>query len=592
MKNLMRILFVLLLLALTCHYELLASDYIVYDVFNNKEIKFISKYKEVQSVQLNLSVEVDVTYFGFDSSGFSVKESINKKISELSINDWTTENGSQKIRNELKQRVANYLEIINSSRKYRNGYYTNKFEYSPSIKSIDCKPVSVYQNYLMFSLNYEFNLNGNQDYIDDELVISHYYKVNLITGEVSQVVNNLNQSQLELISKRLSQKFNDKYLLQTAKLNQDELIDYNDDEEEEYGINIKDENGVVCKDICEKINFKEADFIWYGWGVEISFQDYTRSSSIYNGRSFGLFLPYNECFLISDILQDFKFTSLLKTPRTSLKDFSYFNLIKKFNDLNIIPPIEKVVADNALRSKKVKTINIESYQLFDNDQKNFRGIFIYDLDTQGNLLSKSTSNEKSKPIAFDVYTYSNTGKLKSLQSKGNKSSEVYFYDNLGNLLEKSIQDPYGITDTRFFYNENYVYMIEEQGKDFVSHENIKKIKIGKEEWCLWNSCYLLDKNLRPLGIKSNTGRYEQFQIGHDEKGRVIETHRDFDRYHNYFNYDSLDRIVSFQTYDSQNPTMVIDYFYEGAEMLPFQQIKRSIQSGTVEMEKYSYEYFD
>jgi hypothetical protein len=51
-------------------------------------------------------------------------------------------------------------------------------------------------------------------------------------------------------------------------------------------------------------------------------------------------------------------------------------------------------------------------------------------------------------------------------------------------------------------------------------------------------------------------------------------------------------MVSFQTYDSQNPAMLVEYFYEGADVLPFQQIKRSIQSGTVEMEKYSYEFFD
>jgi hypothetical protein len=47
-----------------------------------------------------------------------------------------------------------------------------------------------------------------------------------------------------------------------------------------------------------------------------------------------------------------------------------------------------------------------------------------------------------------------------------------------------------------------------------------------------------------------------------------------------------------QTYDYQNPTLVIEYFYNEKDSHPFKQVKRGIQSGTVEMQKYAYEFFN
>ena len=133
-------------------------------------------------------------------------------------------------------------------------------------------------------------------------------------------------------------------------------------------------------------------------------------------------------------------------------------------------------------------------------------------------------------------------------------------------------------------------MIEQDENNF-RDEGIKKLSFRNNELRFANTGYQLNEKKEPVFITGSKYRYEDLHIGRDSLGRIIESHRENDRYNQYFTYDQLSRFTLFQSYDYQRQISKVEYFYKDSNPLPYQQIKITSQHETVESEVYTYEFY-
>ena len=601
---------VLVFTAFILQFSLLnASDLQIIDVFNNKTLEFKQIYKEVKATQVNVFGETQViTYVPENAKTASLKK-ISDRILQITNNDWNNEGSFLLLYKEAKNKIAVYLELINSQ-NYRNNYGENDEENRsiPRLKEIECKPISVNDQLIWYRIEYTFEIISRNRDDQHEVKVIHFYTADGITGQVNQIKNTLNQNSLETVTKKLVPYFSHDYLIRTEKLSVPEIVEsvsgegeYEEDQDE-YISNIHrpmqsmlgKDSSEICRDLCEHLNFSEAEFYLFGWGIVVEFPQFSSSSKVYGGDAFSIFLPYNKVEFLRPYLPTIFFPATGKNISSTVKGFNEKKLIENIGKISNFPSIENIVAQQS-GNKKVKSIFINSYQLFKDDKSNYRGMFTIKLDSTGKIIERRFENENKVISSKEILRYDNLNRLIESNRNGdryNTESHYYFYDANNNLSSHFSSDENSTYAEYFFYNKNCVYRINIGNLKINSGEAIASYTINGNEITFGGVTYVMDQNNSPTGMRKAKYSYQQFQVGHDDKGRIIESHFENDRRNCYFDYDKENRIARCQNFEFQNPSVVLDYFYSENQPLPIKNLKRSIQNNILEKEEYSYEYFE
>ncbi|MBL0095059.1 MAG: hypothetical protein IPP46_00245 [Bacteroidetes bacterium] len=579
-----------------------ASDITIYDVYSNRELLLQSKYKTIKAVQINYYEETDVTYFLLQKSNTPAQQLLQKQLEALALNSWNTELDLLKLYKEVQKRITIYNKLENSNAQGYE-YHSDREEIVPRLKDVEMEAISLIDDQLWLSINYTFNIETRNENTT-EIDITHYYKASLTTGSLQRFQPTMNSEQQQQVAKILSPYFTSQYLYNTDKLNpgygssQNKEIDYEREEgEDEEGIEnekwkiTSSDSAIICRQLCEKLNFGEIDFYWYGWGVIAQLQPYTESSSIYDGEGFNILLTEQISDSLRKILPSFSSFKNKKTPASALHNFNYYEVIKPISAVNYAPPIEKLIHQQSI--KKIRNLTIESYQLFKNDQKTYRGKYILDYNEKGLLLHKKFIETANSIISDEHFVYDINDRLTQVTGTGYQQQAIfkkYKYNANGNLVEALEISEHNVYKSYFLYNGPYIYIIEQDENTF-RDEGIRKLSLINQQLRFATSGYQLNEKNEPVFVTRSKYRFEDVHIGRDSLGRIIESHRENDRYNQYFTYDTLHRFILFDAYEYQRPNSRVEYFYNGTEALPVKQIKTTHQHSTVESEVYTYEFY-
>jgi hypothetical protein len=129
-----------------------------------------------------------------------------------------------------------------------------------------------------------------------------------------------------------------------------------------------------------------------------------------------------------------------------------------------------------------------------------------------------------------------------------------------------------------------------KNSDFVGEERVEKITLKNNELCLSDICLTFNENMQVVAIKTLKYQFNDTEIGFDEKGRIVEAHTENDRYNYYYEFDALDRLIKYSTYEYQRISKEVVYLYHEDKRLPYIQKKHTYNNDIFEEETYEWEY--
>ena len=567
----------------------------VYDVFTNETLEMISgfKWKKINPVNSVFKQEIEINYFEIAPATTAALKSINSQAYDLCHEYITNETKSQGLIDEINQRLKVKAELQNSINHRRGWRNSNAAETPYKLSEIRSNIISMVAGNIFIELRFTFAQRSRSRYSrDDKIEISHYYIANINDGKIKRLKNNLSKTANEKIKKKISKKLNDSYdqINPKRKLSELELIRsnrkyYGDEDEEELDSAKITED---YKDVCVRIDLSEADFFWFGWGLMLRFQSYTNSSKIYYGNSFQVFFPLKEAKKILGSMPNFSFIKELSQPKTNLHDFNDIQLNNTIFDYQREPSIENLLKINPL-NKIPKKLVIKDSTIMRNQRNYYSGKTEIKFNSKGWILSKIFYEENDKLSQSNFYTYDSKGNVTSQITENIYGDNTYItnkFDRHFNLIETIYTHGDNSAKTLNFYNENYIYSFQvNRNLEYFSRMQYDDTKFCKMK----NSCYLFDKQGNIIAYKSSISNRGVGQYGRDSLGRIVETHFENDEENFYWNYDSLNRISSFQSYGSRRPKYEVQYFYQGNSALPYKKIKKDFANRSTYESVYYWE---
>lgn len=558
----------------------------VYDVFSGKAIHIHTNYIEVQPTQEFIKKPFDIEYLIIESPVTEAERKFNEAMLPLSRKFADDETEYLRLLAELKSRK----EVYNTIEQSKN----NSYRYEPLPKTsipllinIQSKSVSLISNRLFFAIEIAFKVNGSQRN-STTLTLTRYYVADMRTGEIKRWKNTYSQETLDKVLQLISEPINNQYRLVTSKLNLDEISML----ERTTGKMDAAADSLVCEDICPRILLKEANFIWYGWGLQLTFPEYSETSKIYVGRGFQLFLPFAKAKEVTKLLPDFQFTDRLEAKPTNYRDFAYYNYAGDFQRWNKMPDIDRLL--ETIGSVRYKKLVMKSYRIRDNGDEIFVAKQVYAFNANQQKISFNNYTDKEAPFNTTTYTYSPEGKIlrkvKVNLQKEIESDIKFEYDTLGNIV-KQIRNSDGIYIDNYFYNGSFAYKINEYQ---LAKKKWNIIRVEKKEGFIRIDDYTvrLDTNGNALG--SIPGKYygKRAQLGYDTNQRIVEIHEQHDRYQTYIYYDDQNRLTRWLKFDGLRVQYDVKYSYKDSTVVPFQR-KEIYQNGqSIKLSTYEWEFYD
>jgi len=559
---------------------------VLFDVFANQTYSYQGKYKEVKDFELNLNEEIDINYFAMRNERGINYEKLNNYIESLALNEWKDKQQKFELNNEIKAKIVNYnaLKLRNNSR-YDYGVEN---DFHSQLKSIDIKILSICNNVITFFQNYKYIINkSNRRYNDNdiEINITKYYTIDIYSQKVMPLKANLTAGNLEKVEQELL-PFINKYVNEIKEYfeeNPEEAPEENEyDDESETGYYRKDD--IKIDKLNPKIEIKDADFYWFGWGLILKFPDYCKSSYITNGESFSVFIPFDKCKATLELFPAYTSYKQLIKPAHQFNNFDYFEVINDYNKFRQDPSVTSLFKlNNAL--EKPKKLTAGSYQTFKNNQQNFRGDFVYEF----NQKAKNFQQQAAK-TTYSYYIENESGKNNKImnQEAAQKANDVY--DEKGNLIIRKSDEPGQGGDFYYFYNLDNCYSFRTESSRNFGDEQISKISFKNGELCLSDVCITFNKNMQVIAVKMLKYQHNDIELGFDEKGRLVEAHTENDRYNYYFEFDAYDRLIKYSSYEYHKVSKEVEYSYKDQEHLPYLQKKHTYNHEIFEEESYHWEF--
>ena len=573
---------------------LFATDRTVFDVYLGKEWDLVPLYKNVKTNQPLGFKEVGISYFGFQDSIKPGLKKLNESIRGLAISSWQTERAFKLMSDDLKIRAKNYYR---NSRSGSPGDGGEDMLFA-LVEDVELKPLSVYKDVCWLEMEFDITMRG-----DARFQLKKYYIADMTSGNIEEVTFESSIPDLEALRGFLAPLFSEQYLLVTDKLSAEEkkprrYIDPEDELEEEESPRIDisfESNASVCKDLCKYIEFNEMNVYRLGWGLVVAFQEYSNSSVVYNNESFAIFLTGAKQDSLAMILHRPDLAADHRVISNDFKGFNYYKLSEGMSSMRQAPSIDKLVVQQQSADKRVNTLRVDSYQVFESGKANFRGYFVRIFDRKGFPASYCYVDERKDTVFSEYYQYDPSGNLvnsRGLSDRKKFKTESWQYDASGNLLDYRKLDGEDLYEGFFFYNGRHFYKIEMDGTS-VRENQIEKVSFVNREVCFKTACYVLNEKYVPKYQSKRKYAFEEVQTGFDAKGRLMETHAENDRYNYYFNYDQSDRFVSMDTYEYQRAINTLKYLYRENDRLPYEQQKHSYSNGQdiYEKEVYTWEFY-
>lgn len=587
MHKKIKLLFLVLLLSIV-NKGFSQSD-VVFDVFSNREYYYQNKYKEVKDFELNLNGEFDIEYLAMRNEGGINFDRINKQIENLALEAWKNKQNKYELNNEIKAQIVKYNEFkLRRNSKYELGVEN---DFNPQLHAIDVNVLSVCNQIFTCYLNYEFKVTSNNNRYSNESIelnITKYFTFDIWGQKLTELKaefnpNNVAQAQQEALP------YVNQFFSELKVYNEENPVD-DEVEEEEVIVEEENETGYHRKDNGKKkleqhqFDIKEAQFYWFGWGMMIRIPEYSRSSYINNGEAYSLFISFENCKNILDLLPAYSSYKHLVKPLHQYSNFDYFEVLTDYNQFRHEPSVTDLFKlNNAL--EKPKKLIVASYQLFKDNQKNYRGDFIYEFDIKANNFQKQAAKCN---YSYFIEKYNGKSSNKVNQNKSKKSN--LFYDEKGNLILMKSDEPAHGGDHYFFYNEHHCYTFRTENSTHFDDEKINKISLKNNELCLSDVCLTFYKNMQVIAVKMLKYQHNDIELGFDEKGRLIEAHTENDRYNYYYEFDKNDRLIKYSMYEYQRVSKELTFFYKAMERLPYLQNKHTYNNDIFEEESYTWEY--
>jgi hypothetical protein len=599
-----------------------ASGDVVYDVYGGKTWALRQMYRETIVKQLNENVETTFQWFAFNDSVQPGIARLNRNLQQLATADWLKDPIYAQLLTDFRNRMKVQREIYysRSDNDYRNEWAEDPY---PKVQEMEVKALVVNQNRVWLELVFTSETGGRSR---EDLQVRYYYQGNLLTGELRRMSFDQVYYNRQALAQLLAPLFTQQYFVQTEKLSERDKrrrfpanisdvdgrrtmiiededdntarAEDNEDDEFSYSPSVKlssKDSADICADLCVHLEFRELDFYRYGWGVMVGFQEATASSRVYDGASFYLFLDGKNQQLFSEIVRLPELAPPAIPPVHHFKNFSYFRLTDGFSMLRNAPDIYRLIDQQRKADMKIHVLVTESYQLFKNDTRNYRGRFISLFNRDGKMVRKIFLDEKADTVLDVRSVYNADGRLTGLYGFGYRreaENKSYRYDDAGNLVFYEEQDGRERRLIRYFYNGHSMFSFSSSGKE-APGEQLSEMSFEGNECCFRTACYKLNDQWQPVMQTKRKYAHEEVHIGRDTAGNLVEVHAENDRYNYYFEYDSFRRFHLFSAYEETKPLVRLTYFYKDDNLLPYEQLKVSLHSGQeiIEKEVYTWENY-
>jgi hypothetical protein len=563
-----------------------AQTQVIYDVFSNEEYKYIKKYKEVKDYELNLNREIDIEYFAMRNEQGNNFDKLNLYIESMALNEWKDKQKKFELTNAIKAKIADYnaLKLRNNNR-YEHGIEN---DFNTQLRSIEINVISVCNNVITYFQNYEYIAFSNHDgYHQNEIEINitRYYTADTYTQNSIPLIAIYKEGSMTAIQQEIMPLLNqyvNELKLYLQENPDDEAAPDEYDDDSETGYYRKDD--VNKSKSNNKIDLKDAEFYWYGWGLMLKFPDFCKSSYINKGESFSLFIPFDQCKVTLELFPAYGSYKKLSKPINQFSNFDYFEVLSEYSKFRHEPSVTSLFKFNNVLEKP-KKLTASSYQTFKNDQRNFRGDFIYEF-----IQTAKNFQQHAAKTTHSYYLENYNGKTTKRLNKQKTKKNTHVYDDKENLIIRKSDELFEGSDYYYFYNADNCYSFKTESSEHFGDEQISKTSFKNGQLCLSDMCITFNKNMHVVAVKMLKFQNNDIELGYDEKGHLIEAHTENDRYHYYYEYDAANRLVKYSTYEFQRISKEMVYYYKEQERLPYLQKKHTYNNDIFEEEQYLWEY--
>ena len=573
----------------------------IYNVFTNESLKLIGTHqKEVYVDNSIYKNKIKIRYFEIDAKKSPALKMINDQAYNLCYTYASDESKALKLYQEYKEKLEVYNEMNNSKNSgySRNACSVNRFQ----LTRINSQVLSMIGGKIYINVRFLFGNGYSRNY--EGINITHYYVADLKTGKIERYKNTLTKKECNLVQKKIAKRLNETYSMvdmedkySALKVRENMMEDYYVDEDAEE-LSDSAKKALENEDVSLRVQLNEADIYWFGWGLIIDFQEYTKSSKIYYGDAFHLFLPWNEAKEIFSGIAEFSFLNELSQPKSKLRGFNLNQMNTEVLYLEKPPTVEDILKIKPIVNFP-KGLTIQSQRIAENGYISSLNKVSYQFNNEGLVLSKNQYQD-SIIIQTETFEYDLKGNLirKIIKNRGGReNSKTFVYDAQNNLIKTIRKESFDFDNTLYFYNGIYIYSMPLDAIAIFDSEvhSIRKMSYGKQEYRSGDLIYLLNVQGDVIGKYASINNNYQTQIGRDSLGRIVESHSGNDRNNYYWNYDSLNRITSFQNYNNQNTGTEYQYYYQDKSLLPIkEEITKSSPYSTarknITINTYSWEY--
>src|SRR5690554_4121354 len=521
----------------------------ILDVFQNKQYEVSTRV---------LSAEINKDYSPKKLEVYQDKSKIENET-WTKIEDQLFALAIQEIENEVA-----FFQLYNKALQYQNQFENwNKLQgnqlrnkINPTFNKLDIELMSVLNNCGIYTTNYKFEISSDR-YGDKDVEIKKYYLADFDKNKITTFGESPTPRQQELLKKLTLSKFNSLYLLQTQKLDLNNL---------ERIENVKHEKQSNLA-IESKLYYSEALVYPYLSGIIVEFPGLSNSSKIFNYEPFRVYLKGNEVQELLTVYPEFK-----PAFKTTLKQASPTQIEQLNNDANYDigrfrnAPKEIEMLAILDFDEKIYSMKINMHQIQDTVRRFMGSKKIY-FDTIGNVVLIEQSDERDQIRNEEKYLYNGAQQLTSIKSTAREQQlELYHYKNktldYTEKFELDIETNYDQTDVElnvsqqhFVYNGDYRYVISLNLVSEFTPQNYTAFRyLEKNQFCTNSYCMLTDEDKNVVGIMQK--RSYLIDVLANKYNQPVESYFDYDRYRQFYTYDDQRRILKLNTYSDATSSTV------------------------------------
>lgn len=432
----------------------------------------------------------------------------------------------------------------------------------PEFKDISITLMSVLNQTGVYRIRYTF----------DEVSVHNYYLADFRTNKVTALPASPGRQQQEVLKKLTLTKFTTLYLLQTEKLDLDNV-------ESIKGTNEPTDSK---RDFTAGLDYSEALVYPYFSGLVVEFPGFSKSSQLFDNKPFRLLLTGPKLREVLTVYPAFMtLFPTLQTPPPLVADIlatdTYFDLSRFQTTPKESDMLKTLVSNNS----KVTSLSIRNYQLTDTFKRWIGTKTIY-FDNNEQIFRIEERNDQDKIATEEHYRYNANKQLTDVRytiGSSRKLKLCYYLDGLldyDEIIERStFSTAYGrmytnleISQQHFAYHNDHRYelrffnLVGDLDRNIITESR----SFSKNQYCNSNFCLLTGANGHITGVRTQTGPAVDILV--NDYNQPVASYFDNDRYRYVFTYDDKARIRTYTTFANNERSYLATYDYHTDESRP------------------------